>query len=341
MRRCHRMIYCYDERFGQWHVPDLTAYVPHERGYFVVKTNREGMRSCRDYPQAHPSVSGRILLLGDSFTEGEGVHNEERFSDLLERSIPGLEVLNLGLDGSGTDQQLLIGEWFGERYEADLILWCPFVENIRRITLPYWLVLDRMTGKPLLIPKPYFTLEEGKLRERHLPVPKERFFLEEAPEELKALFGWYDSLHPIRRWLGRFSDPLKSWLQKAAGHQPFPQYDSPESPGWRLTQAFLERLLEKAGNRTLVLAPLPSFHYIEGISRPVYRSRYQEFAQRHPEAVFLDLLPYFQAHPPPERRRFRFAADVHYTPAAHQVTAKALAQELTLRNLIRPPVEVS
>ena len=49
----------------------------------------------------------RVLLFGDSQSAGEGMVNAHRYSDLLERAVPGLEVHNYAVSGTGTDQQYL------------------------------------------------------------------------------------------------------------------------------------------------------------------------------------------------------------------------------------------
>ena len=53
---------------------------------------------------------------------GQFTSNDQRFSELLERRVPGLEVLNLALEGTGTDQQLLIYENVGSLYEHDAVV---------------------------------------------------------------------------------------------------------------------------------------------------------------------------------------------------------------------------
>ena len=330
-RHSHRMVLRYHEVFGQWHVANLRAYVPHERGYFVVKTNRDGMRSNRDHDYENASGRARVLVFGDSFTAGEGVNNEERFSDRLEALLGNAQVLNFGLDGSGTDQQALILERLGGKFERDLILFCPLVENIRRIACRYWPAVDRASGQTVLVPKPYFVFEDGRLALHHVPVPKERPAAAESPQAAKAgalsgrLFG-----KSALELLG----PLQPWVARWKGYQPFPQYDSPESPEWRLTVALLERVVELSGGCPVVVAPLPMFYQIEGISPATYVQRYREFADQHPEVHLIDVLPRFLRLPAATRRRCRYAHDVHYTPLGHELVAHALNDELRRRRLL-------
>ncbi len=64
---------------------------------FALRTNALGLRD--DAPRAVPltGTRPRLLLLGDSFTEGVGVAYEETFAGRLARALPGWEVLNGGV----------------------------------------------------------------------------------------------------------------------------------------------------------------------------------------------------------------------------------------------------
>ncbi len=101
-------------------------------GRYTIRINSAGIRSDREYSPAKPRGTFRILVFGDSMSAGQFISNENRFSELLERKIPNSEVLNFSLEGSGTDQQLLLFEHFGKQYEFDLVMLFPFVQNIYR-----------------------------------------------------------------------------------------------------------------------------------------------------------------------------------------------------------------
>src|SRR5262249_48739712 len=59
-----------------------------------------------------PFRSGRNLkllpLLGDSFTFGVGVEDEETFASKLATRLPAFRVLNLGVPGSGLNEEITI-----------------------------------------------------------------------------------------------------------------------------------------------------------------------------------------------------------------------------------------
>ena len=109
-----RQIHEYHETIGYRFIPQLSARIPHEGGGYLVRTNSAGFRCDRELTKEKPPEVFRVLLFGDSFTAGDGVSNQYRYGDLLERQFPGLHVLNFGLSGTGTDQQYLIFREFAK-----------------------------------------------------------------------------------------------------------------------------------------------------------------------------------------------------------------------------------
>src|SRR5262245_32188993 len=92
----------YDPDVGFTFLPNLKIRVPHETGGYLVRTNSLGFRDHRN-PTVSTNGQRRVFIFGDSFTAGDGVSNGKRFSDELERFLPGVEFYNFGLPGTGTD----------------------------------------------------------------------------------------------------------------------------------------------------------------------------------------------------------------------------------------------
>jgi hypothetical protein len=97
-------------------------------GYHVnVRTNSRGLRSDKEIPyEKHPGVF-RILGVGDSFTLGYEVDLEDTFlyqleQKLHEKGARNVEVINLGIGGFGTEEELLTLEYEGFKYSPDLVL---------------------------------------------------------------------------------------------------------------------------------------------------------------------------------------------------------------------------
>ena len=326
-----RMIFQYHEVFGQSFVPHIHAYVPHERGYYTVVTNSRAIRSSKEYSLHKPGDVQRILVFGDSFTAGEGVNNEERFTDLMEGEAKGLEVINFGLPNSGTDQQLLIYENLGHLFSGDILLLCPLVENINRIAHRYRPAIERSTGEIIIIAKPYFTLEHGKLCRHHVPVPRLRIPISEASQKiLKDV----DFSGKFRDFIHHYFPLFKEKLIKLLKIAPYPQYSRSDNRHWNLMKALLQGFISKAQGKKVVIAPLPTYHYIEGLSKPAYLRRFQELKEDNPDLYIIDLLAYFKKLTPSEKRKCRYKRDIHYTPFAHRIVANALMNEFRLQKLI-------
>jgi hypothetical protein len=123
---------------------------PWENG---LTTNAAGFR---DAPHAEAKAPGayRIAVLGDSFVFGSGVAQDAILTRRLAAHLgPGFEIVNLGVPGYGTDQELLTLRRWGKKLSPDLVLvgffWNDLMENVS----------DRIYG----LPKPRFTVEGGRL----------------------------------------------------------------------------------------------------------------------------------------------------------------------------------
>lgn len=127
-----------------------------------VRTNSMGIRTDREFTIAYPEdVAARIVVIGDSYTWGERVRNGETYADRLAELLPGVEVINLGVHGYGTDQQFLYLREFGLRFDPDLVILGFFDLDIERNVLAF-----RDYAKPR------FELDEnGELMLTNMPVP--------------------------------------------------------------------------------------------------------------------------------------------------------------------------
>jgi lysophospholipase L1-like esterase len=95
-------------------------------GSWEFVTNNRGFRDTRDFPYAKPVGTLRVLALGDSHTQGYEVRQEATFSAVLERYLRthGMraEVLNAGVSGFGTAEELAFLENEGYRYQPDVVV---------------------------------------------------------------------------------------------------------------------------------------------------------------------------------------------------------------------------
>ena len=83
-------------------------------------------RDTRDFDYAKPEGTRRILVLGDSYTIGYEVDQEEAYPAILEsylrRNGFDVQVLNAGMSGSSTAEELVFLEQEGVRYHPDIVI---------------------------------------------------------------------------------------------------------------------------------------------------------------------------------------------------------------------------
>jgi carbamoyltransferase len=354
----HRMLIQYHPVIGHLFVPEQVARIPSERGGYYVRTNGQGFRSDLDF-RPERGERPRILFFGDSITAGDGCSNRERFAERVGEML-GAEVYNYGLSGSGTDQQLLILEELGRQVEADLIVLSVYVENIERVKAAYRPSVDRVTGRGVLVPKPYFTLRDGELELNHVPVPRERppgegavqglvdpgaIGRREANPRLKPFFDLVDRLAKNPRFdrLARFLQPrnahedftrVRAALMQLSRYQPHPDYLDLESDGCRLLGAILRRFCDSASPTPVLIVPIPSREfYIDGV-KPVYQRFYQSLAAPERGVHVADVTRPLMRLPFEKRKRLRFAYDMHLSPYGNDEIARILAATIRERGLL-------
>jgi len=97
-----------------------------------LKTNSKHLRD-REYAFEKPADWKRVLILGDSFAWGYGVANREIFTEVLEdhfeRFQRPYQVINTGVSGWGTDQQLLFLQAEGIKYSPDIVILAFYLGN--------------------------------------------------------------------------------------------------------------------------------------------------------------------------------------------------------------------
>ena len=106
--------------------PNITFWHTSPDGSWEFRINAQGFRDDQDYEYVKPPGALRVLVLGDSHTAGFEVEQEATFPEVIERYLrlrgKPAEVLNTGISGFGTAEQLAFLEAEGVRYEPDVII---------------------------------------------------------------------------------------------------------------------------------------------------------------------------------------------------------------------------
>ena len=108
-----------------------------EEGASLVQVNSEGLRD-REHTKAKPPNTLRVAVLGDSFTEAIHVPVEQTFWSKLERKLgnceaikgrKNVEVINFGVQGYGTAQELILLRKKVWDYSPDIVILAFFIGN--------------------------------------------------------------------------------------------------------------------------------------------------------------------------------------------------------------------
>ena len=127
--------YTYDQYRGWALRPGAKGWDVKE-GEAYVRINREGFRG-PETTIAKPPGTVRIAVLGDSFTEAQQVSEDQTFSAVIQRALstcPAMQgrkvqVLNFGVNGYGTTQELMTLRHQVWQFSPDIVVLAVFTGN--------------------------------------------------------------------------------------------------------------------------------------------------------------------------------------------------------------------
>lgn len=268
--------------------------------------NAQGMRSDREYAFTKPPGVTRILGLGDSFTQGYEVEVEETYLYRLERLLRdrglNVEVLNLGVSGFGTAEELILLREYGTRFDPDVVIVGYFTNDI----------LDNVRSN-------LFRLDE-------------RGGLERAAHEYLPAIGLRDRLYsfPPYRWLSEHSHLFAMVREQAAQLIKRKLVDEHLGGGERRDDGYAVRLTGRLldeikddcqrENRRFLVLDIPPPNLRES---PLLRDSVHAI---EPDEV-VRTASKLQAEGP-NAYLYRKRGHLHWTPRAHELAAELLAERL-------------
>jgi lysophospholipase L1-like esterase len=296
------------ERGLTWHADFGWAYLPgiEKRGRWwsareLARTNSRGWRDAETELERCAGTQ-RILALGDSFTFGMAVDYGERFTEILERDVPAMEVVNLGLNAAGTDQELRILEVEGLRYRPDVVV---------LVALPANDLLDIRNDRKNGFSKPSYRLEGDGLVlvEPTLDVgTRLRCASYVAEVAMRGIDRFRRTTRVADAWQGRDTVPLFAALVRR-----------------------MDAIVGDARAKFLVAMIYPSGYETSGVPADEQRAR------RALEDAGVALLDTFETFAGPTRRgEVLYAADGHWNAEGHALFARTLQAELARRGWLAP-----
>ncbi|MEM1084358.1 MAG: GDSL-type esterase/lipase family protein [Verrucomicrobiota bacterium] len=267
-------------------------------------TNSRGFRGQDEYEIPKPDKVYRVIVLGDSVALGHGVGDDETFSEVLERKLSErfpCEVINMGVSGFGTAEQLIQLEEVALEFDPDLVVLGYFTND------PYNNVVCKL-----------YTLEDGELKKN-----EEAFVPAIATRDRLYKIPGYTFLsqhsHLVNLLRGKASAYFTRKLGEEAGVADTSGRNVPDE-AVSLTKALLEKLSEvcRENELPLVILDIPLFRGGERTNNlpldpasPPAGSRIVSVA----DEVYGD-------HPVEE---LTFPTDCHPTPTGHRLMGDWLA----------------
>jgi lysophospholipase L1-like esterase len=343
----------YDAELGVSLIPNMK--VTHSRGCFtgVVETNRWGFRD-RDRMLEKTPGEFRIALIGDSVVEGVHVNPDQVMNIQMEKLLQqkgykSVEVMDFGIEGIGTTQELIMYKERIRQFHPDLVV-LTVSDN------------DIMNNSSTLQPKsygihtwycPYYNLDAGGnlvfQPVQHRPLNGLITFLDRHSYLAYYIERvWYRADLPLYKWhgmpvyFGSYSnDPLDPEWQSA----------------WTVTEKVMARMRDtvEADGAKFVVVPWSNFSDIDPDWRQFLTKQFgplpqemapekldqrlQQMAGRE-NITMASLTPYMQAYRDEHHLQwpyFSLTCDPHFSALGHQVAAAAMIDLLQRRQWLPSP----
>ncbi len=316
----------HDDQLGHTFVANVHRRIPHEHGAYFSATNAQGFREDHDLTAPPPGL--HVMCYGDSYTAGDGVNNEQRFSALLAKRL-SIAVSNVAVPGYGPDQNVLQLE-SSLLPRPDLILLCIAVHTIERIQSGKRITIDR-DDRLWHVDRPHFVLaKDGALELRGVPVSEQGLELVEP--------ALPQTQHPAAARFAAAKAKLRSRLVHYLGPilkaPPDPGYRDPDDDPWHLLAALIQRFHASADGVPVAVVPLPTARYVAERHQPHFQRRFAELAAPEQGLHVVDVVTSLRTQPRNVRANCHYRLDGHFTASGHELVATALLVQLQQRKLV-------
>ncbi len=156
-----------DEQRGWVGRPHVSGWYQSE-GEAYIQMNSDGFRD-REHIKVKPENTFRIALLGDSFLEALQVPLDQGFAAVIERELSSctalarrkVEVINFGVTGYGTDQELITLREKVWDYSPNMVVLNFYTGN--DISDNSHAISQKLYAGEQALLKPFFILKDGEL----------------------------------------------------------------------------------------------------------------------------------------------------------------------------------
>ena len=236
-------------------------------GEAFVRISSDGLRD-HDHSRTKPPKAFRVAILGDSMAEALQVSLERTFWSVLEQQLKScdalkdrdVEVINFGVSGYGTAQELLTFQHRAAAYSPDVTVLAFYAGN------------DVRNNSKELEPfklRPFFNIQDGHLvLDSSFLSDREYLSLKSDFDKKKILFDLrtFQLLRKLRSALGRRDGGQASPEHDAAieagldGNVFLPPTTKPWKDAWQITErliaAIRDEVVARGGRFVVVLLPI-------------------------------------------------------------------------------------
>jgi lysophospholipase L1-like esterase len=300
----------YDPMYGWAHVPGTKGIFDSFGIHSSVTINERGLRG----PVIPHERTGRarVLMVGDSYVWGYGVNDDETAAAVLGRMIPGLEVINMGVSGYSTDQELLMYREEGYKYHADDVVLVFSTNDVAGNVSP---VVYQVYGKPL------FVLHEGQLQLENQPVAQTAFW----KRAVVNIAGRSYLLNTVNRLVADIRLRRNAALQPAAGAASAgPSAQFPSTPAEQVTTRLLVEFQRAAEERKSHLVVV----LVEDLGQSYARQFADYLRNQHIDTLIMgEVLREGD-------KSLHLPDGFHWTPAGNRIVAETIAAYLERRKAV-------
>lgn len=265
--------------------PNQQGWIQNEGGHIYLRINRSGLRDV-EHSMEKPQNTFRVAILGDSYAEAAQVQLEQAFWYVMGKQLSScptlkgqnVEVINFGVEGYGTDQELLTLRKRVWDYSPDVV--------ILQFT-PTNDVTDNSRTLSIEKEKPFFFLRDGALE-------IDASFQHSVQYHVRTSFGmniYYKSinysriLQLIRRVKGaRRQRRLGAIVQgtTVSGITKFGladlSFEEPRDPPWKdawgVTEALIQEMEQEVEQKGVKFLVVTATRAIQVNPDPVLRAKY-------------------------------------------------------------------
>jgi lysophospholipase L1-like esterase len=310
--------------------PSLNSYL--ERFGTHIQTNSHGFRDREHALEKREGVL-RVLLLGDSFMEALQVEFPDAFASLFERDLRVLlgcevEVINAGVSGWGTDDEVTFLTRRGKELHPDVVLFAATLHND---------VSDNLEER-------YHAIEREQVIAK--PIRRSAWYAYwglEARSYLASHSHLYQIAYQSWKSLGRsgagtrLTDHVVELMKKNPNPAVF--------RGWQMTQKLLEKAnaLAKSEGFTLAMFMIPTIYEVDDRAySELVAAQHLNDAELDREKPIetltailaregiraIDLLPAFREWTRASGRPLYLDGDGHFNQDGHRLAATIVSQQI-------------